>query len=195
MSDDLPDNAFTPASGKLGQFIFENPGADIEPRLEFFIEIAFQPFELDDEEVSPILRLNGIVVEEAKKWSDLAGKTWQFAYHPKPGSIDAGIHLFYVQNPADVTELRFGDITDEVKLPVSFDTEVDFEIEADSELEQVPMSIRCLLEISPLKVATSLEKRFKGDEGEITNAVADLVDLSAYQELQKVPGGYEFPVK
>jgi hypothetical protein len=38
---ELPENAFKPASGKLGQLIFENPGAGIEPRLEFYIEIAF----------------------------------------------------------------------------------------------------------------------------------------------------------
>ena len=71
---DLPENAFVPASGKLGQMIYENPGAGIEPRLEFFVEIAFRPFEYDDEEIAPILRLNGILVE-AKKWSDLAGQS------------------------------------------------------------------------------------------------------------------------
>lgn len=189
---DLPDAAFTPASGKLGQMIYENPGAGIAPRLEFYIEIAFRPFELDDEEVSPILRLNGILAD-AKQWSDLAGQSMEFPYHPRPGSIDAGIHLFYVQNPADVTRLAFGDITDQ-KLPVTFDTEVDFEIEADSDLEQVEMSIDCLLEITPLKVATSLEKQHKGDIDAITSAVADLVDLGSYGALEKVPGGFEFPV-
>lgn len=190
---ELPENAFTPASGKLGQMIFENPGAGIAPRLEFYIEIAFQPFEFDDEELSPILRLNGIQAE-AKKWSDLAEQTMEFPYHPKPGSIDAGIHMFYVQNPADVTALKFGEITDG-KLPVAFDTEVDFEIEADSELEQVSMSIQTLLEITPLKVATSLEKQHKGDVAAITTAVTGLVDLDAYAELEKVPGGFEFPIK
>lgn len=189
---ELPEDAFTPLSGKLGQMIYENPGAGIEPRLEFFIEIAMKPFELDEEEVSPILRLNGILAD-VKKWSDLAGQTLEFPWHPKPGSIDAGVHLFYVQNPADVTRLNFGEISGG-KIAVTFDTEVDFEIEADSELGQVPLSFQCDLEVNPLKVATSVEKQHNGDEKAITDAVSGLVDLSAYGPLAKVPGGFEFPV-
>ena len=103
---DQPNDAFLPASGKLGQMIFENPGAGIEPRLEFFVEIAFRAFVLDDEEVSPILRLNGIHAD-VKKWTDLESKILEFPYHPKPESIDAGIHLFYVQNPAECHRTEF----------------------------------------------------------------------------------------
>ncbi|MDF1755029.1 MAG: hypothetical protein P1U89_19730 [Verrucomicrobiales bacterium] len=189
---ELPEGSFSPASGKLGQMIFENPGGEIKPRLEFFIEIAFRPFELGDETVSPILRINSIQAG-VKKWSELAGKTLEFPYHPKPGSVDAGVHLFFVQNPADVTKLTFGEISDG-KIPVNFDTEVDFEIEADSELEQVPLTLACDLEIMPLKVATSIEKQCDGDPEVIVKAVNDLVDLDAYGDLEKVPGGFQFPV-
>ena len=71
---------------------------------------------------------------------------------------------------------------------------MDFEVEADSDLGQVPLSLNCDLEISPLKVATSLEKRHRDDLAAITNEVSGLVDLTAYGELQKVPGGVAFPI-
>lgn len=190
MSDE-PGDILLPKSGKLGQLIFENPGAGIEPRLEFFVEIGFGTIETEEEELSPILRLNNILTG-AKSWRELAGRKLEFPYHPKPGSIDAGVHLFHVQNPADVTALQFGDMV-EGKMPVAFDTEIDFEIEADSEWGQIELSVDQLLEIGPLRVATSIEKRHQGDLDAITAEVASLVDLEAYDALEKVSGGFEFP--
>ena len=191
LMENLPDNAFVVAKGKLGQMIYENPGAGIDPRLEFFIEIAFQPFQWQEQELSPILRINGLVVEGARDWRALSDQSYQFPYAPKPGALDAGIHLFHVQNPADVTAIEFGK-ADANKLDVKFSTEVDFEIEADCEWEQVPLEIVCELEAAPLRIATSIEKRFQGDQTEIEKFAADLVDLTAYGSLQKVPGGFEF---
>lgn len=190
MSDEIGE-VLRPQSGKLGQLIFENPGAGIDPRLEFFVEIGFATIETDEGELSPILRLNHILTG-ARSWRELAGQKLEFPFHPRPGSIDAGVHLFHVQNPADVTFLQFGEVADG-KIPVVFDTEIDFEIEADSEWGQVEISVNQPLEIGPLRVATSIEKRHKGDLEAITAEVASLVDLEAYDSLEKVSGGFEFP--
>lgn len=190
---DLPDDYFNPVEGKLGQLIYENPGDGIEPRLQFFIEIAFQPFEIGDEAVSPILRVDNIVVE-ASSWKDLQSQTFEFPWAPKPGSVEAAVLLFGEHNPADVIKLAFGEIS-EGKLPVSFETEVDFEIEADrDDLEQVEMEFDLALTPQPLRVSTSLEKRCQGDETEIHKAISDLVRISDYGEIEKVPGSFVFPV-
>jgi len=72
---------------------------------------------------------------------------------------------------------------------------VDFEIEADREdLEQVEMNFDLALALEPLRVSTSLEKRNAGDETAITSEVSGLVDLSSYGPIEKVPGGFVFPM-
>ena len=185
---------FVPSGGKLGQILFENPTEGIEPRLEFFIEIRFRTVEFDDEEMTPLLRVNNIVVP-AKSWKDLAGQDLEFPYHPKPGSVDAAMMLFGEQNPADVTALSFGDIEDG-KIEVQFDTEVDFEIEADrDDLEQMEMSFALYLEVAPLRIATSIDKKLSGDEGAITDFASSRIDLQNYASLEKVPGGFIFPIR
>jgi len=190
---DLPDSYFKPTGGKLGQLIYENPGEGGGPRLQFFVEIAFAPFEIDDESVSPILRVDNIAVE-AKSWRDLENRTFEFPYAPRPGSVAAAVLLFGEHNPADVTRLNFGSVEDG-KIGVSFETEVDFEIEADREdLEQVEMNFDLALALEPLRVSTSLEKRNAGDETAITSEVSGLVDLSSYGPIEKVPGGFVFPM-
>ncbi len=185
---------FQPIAGKLGQLIFETPDSETPPRLEFFIELEFAEAEIDDETVKPFLRASNITVE-AKSWKDLENSTHEFPWAPKPGSIEAAMLLFGEQNPADVTALSFGEASGG-KLPVTFSTEVDFEIEADrDELGQVEISFADFsLEIAPLKIATSLAKRCEGDPDTITRVVADLIDTNAYGPLEKVPGGFEFPV-
>lgn len=190
---DLPEGAFQPAGGKLGQLIYENPGEGVEPHLQFFIEISFQPFELDDEVMNPLLRINQIVVP-AKSWKDLENSEYEFPYAPKPGSVDGAVMLFGEQNPADVTKLKFGGCEDG-KIAVQFATEVDFEIEADrDDLEQIEMEFDLSLEIQPLRVSTSLEKRCDGDADEIRKAVSEVIDLEAYGSLEKVAGGFAFVV-
>ena len=46
---DLPEDAFRATSGKLGQLIYENPSAGVDPELRFFLELAFRPFEWEGE--------------------------------------------------------------------------------------------------------------------------------------------------
>ena len=102
--------------------------------------------------------------------------------------------LFGEQNPADVTRLQFGECQ-VGKIAVQFSTEVDFEIEADREdLEQIEMNFDLLLEVQPLRISTSLEKRCDGDEDAIVSAVVRLVDLEVYGPLEKVAGGFVFSV-
>ena len=185
---------FSPISGKLGQLIFESPDSGLVPRLEFFIELEFQEAEIDGESAKPFFRASNIVVD-AKSWKDLEHSSYEFSWAPKPGSIEAAMVLFGEQNPADVVALNFGG-AEAGKLSVSFETEVDFEIEADrDELGQVELSFsKFLLEIAPLKIATSLAKRCQGDSEAISKAISEIIDSSAYGAVSKVPGGFELPI-
>lgn len=190
---DLPEDFLKPSGGKLGQQIYENPAGGIDPRLQFFLEISFVPFVLDGETVKPILRVDNVVVA-AGSWRVLENETFEFPWAPKPGSVEAAVLLFGEHNPAEVTRLSFGGISDG-NLFVSFDAEVDFEIEADREdLGQVEMSFALPLAVEPLRISTAFEKRHEGVEAEITAAVAALVDLNDYGSIEKVPGGFVFPV-
>ena len=190
---ELCEDDLVPVSGKLGQLIFEDPGAGIAPRLEFFIEIALMPVDVDGEEMKPLFRANNILVAEVRSGKGLESTAPEFPWAPKPGSVDAAVLMFGVHNPADVTALKFGAVSDG-KIAVSFSTDVDFEVEADrDDLQQVELSFEMALTIEPLRVATSLEKRCQGDESAITAAVAEWVELSDYGALEKVPGGYAFP--
>lgn len=198
MSDSLdPATAFLPLEGKLGQLVLETPSPDGEtsdPRLEFFLEIAFQPMEVDGETVNPLLRVDRMSLPSVRSWRDLENTAPEFPYAPKPGSVEAAIPLFYEQNPADVTRIEFGEIQ-EGKIAVKFETEVDFEIEADrDDLGQVELQIDLPLRIEALRVSTSLEKRLKGDPEAIAEVVGKAVDLEAHGDLEKVPGGLQFPI-
>ena len=185
---------FQPTLGRLGQLIFESPHEGIEPRLEFFLEIEFAEGEFDEEPGKPFFRANRILIP-ARSWRDLEGTVHEFPWAPKPGSADASMLLFGEQNPADVTALRFGAI-ENGKIAVSFSTEVDFEIEADrDELGQVELEFSEFpLEVGPLKIATSLEKRHHGDPEEIAAAIAGIIDLNAYGSVAKVPGGFALEI-
>ena len=185
---------FSPISGKLGQLIFESPDSGLLPRLEFFIELEFQEAEIDGELVKPFFRASNIVVE-AKSWKDLENLSHEFPWAPKLGSIEAAMVLFGEQNPADVGALNFGG-AEAGKLSVSFETEVDFEIEADrDELGQIELSFSDFpLEIAPLKIATSLAKRCEGDPEAISKAISEIIDSSVYGAVSRVPGGFELPI-
>ncbi len=50
------------------------------------------------------------------------------------------------------------------------------------------------LELQPLRVSTSLEKRCGGDESGIVRVISELVNLSDYGAIEKAPGGFIFPV-
>lgn len=190
---ELPENAFQPVKGILGQRISENPGAGQEPGLRFYVELRFVPFDYEDETLNPLFRIDSIEVP-AKSWRDLENQSFSFPWAPKPGSVEAAMLLFGEHNPADVTLVQFGKV-EEGTIELSFETEVDFEMEADrDDLEQMELSFSLPLEIDPLQIATSMEKRCQGDPDQIREAVAPLVDLDAYGSIEKVPGGFVFPV-
>lgn len=185
---------FQPVSGKLGQIIIESPDSSVAPHLEFFIEIEFSKVELDDETVKPFFRGSNIVVP-ADSWRALQSSKYEFPWMPKPGSIDAGVLAFGIRNPADLVALKFGEAK-EGKLAVSFEMEVDFEIEADrDEIGQVKVEITDFpLEIGSLKISTALARRFDQDSYQIESAVRAVVDSTAYGSISKVPGGFEMGV-
>ena len=186
-----PEGTFEMASGKLGQMVYENPAAGTGPELRFFVEIDFHPFEWDGAEHAPKFRIDNISLP-VKSWKKLVGREFEFPYAPKSGSVDAAVLMFQEHNPADVIRIFFGELKEE-RLRCQFETEVDFEIEADrDDLEQIEMSFNLMLEIEDLRVSTGLEKRCQGDPDILTELVGDVVDLSNYGSLEKVPGGYAF---
>ena len=160
----------------------------------FFIEIEFAEIELDGELVKPFFRASNIVVP-AESWKALTNAKFEFPWMPKPGSIDAGVLAFGIRTPADLIALEFGEVKDG-KISVSFNTEIDFEIEADrDELGQVKVEIANLpLELGPLKIGTSIVKRCEDDSDQLAEAVSKHINMSDYDCLVKVPGGFEMGV-
>lgn len=186
---------FQPKAGRLGQLITESAVSETGLRLEFFIEIDFAEAEIDGETVTPFFRVSQIAVP-VQSWCGLANTEHEFPWAPKPGSVDAAMLLYGIQNPADVVALRFGEIDGE-KITVSFKTEVDFEIEADrDELGQIEIELSGFaLDIQPLRIATSLEKRCDSDPDGIRNAISAAVDLSDYGPVTKASGGFILEAK
>lgn len=186
---------FRPKAGRLGQLITESAASKSGLRLEFFIEIDFAEAEIDGETVTPFFRASQIAVP-VQSWSGLANTEHEFPWTPKPGSVDAAMLLYGIQNPADVVALRFGEIDGE-KIIVSFKTEVDFEVEADRDkLGQIEIELsEFALDIQPLRISTNLEKRCDGDPDGIGNAISAVVDLSDYGPVTKAPGGFILEAK
>lgn len=184
MSDSVPEGAFTPAVAKLGQILSEASG---ELRPEYFIEIAFEPFEYEDEEHQPLLRINGLGAG-VRSWKALSGLELE---NP---DLDASVQMFYEQNPMEITKLKFGD-SDGDRLRISFDVVIDFEMEAGSELGELPLSLDRLFDVGGLTIGTSIEKRCRGDAALIIEEVKEAFDTSEYGSLEKVHGGYEFTLQ
>ena len=186
----FPDDAFIPEPGRLAQLIYENPDRGISPRLEFSVEIPFEDFELEGEEISTSLWLSGIQLP-AKSWQELSSADADPAALAR---IDGSLRLFGAMNPVELTALKFSEIAAssiEVRLAI----EVDFEAEGDDDYGIVPLELEAALAIGELKIATSIEKRLKGDAAAIAEAISDRVDLSVYGELEKVPGGVSYPLR
>ena len=187
---EFADDAFTPASGKLGQLIYENPGKEIAPRLEFAIDIPFEAFEAEDEEVSTSLWLNGIR-PDVKSWAELEGTSCETKVLYQ---VDGSVMLFGEMNPVEISKLEFGKISGQT-IEVSIEAEIDFEQGAEPDYGLVPLNLQMSLAVDSLRIATSLDKRFKSDPAAIAAEIGDAADLSAYGELEKVPGGMAYPVK
>ena len=186
----FPPEAFAPLNGKLTQLIYENPDRGVAPRLEFALEIPFEPFELDDEEeeVTTALWISGIR-PEVKSFRELAGQA--LGTSALTGS-EGSVRLFHAMNPVELSELRFeavGDGTVEVELQA----DIDFELDGDEEYGIVTISLKAPLEIHGLRIATSIDKRLNGDPDAICSEIGSLVDLSAYGAPERVPGGLVLP--
>lgn len=184
----FPSNAFEPEPGKLNQLIFENPERGIAPRLEYSIELPFAPFELvdDADEISTVLRLSGIQAE-AKSWRELEGKSANVRLS------DGAIRLFDAHNPVELTSLTFGALSG-TSIAVSLEISIDFELEGDPDYGEIERSLSAELEIGPLRVATSINKRFGGDEQLLAAEIGGVASLADYGPLTKAPGGLEYPL-
>ena len=185
----FPAQAFVPKSSKLSQLIHENPERGMAPRLEFSIEIVFESFELEDEEVSTALWLSGLR-SDVSDWRGLDSRSFQTR---ELGLIDGSIRLFQAMNPVEVSKLALGPISGN-SVAADLEVEIDFEIEGDDEYGIVPLNLSCELEIADLRVATSIEKRLNGDAAAIRAEIASAVDIEAYGAMEKVPGGVLFPL-
>ena len=188
----FPPDAFTPSTGKLGQLIYENPDRGISPRLEFSIEIPFEPFELadEDEEISTALWLSGLRVE-AKSWRDLSETSCEDS---SLKAAEGSIRMFNAMNPVEVSKLEFG-AAEGGTIDISMEVEMDFELDGDEEYGVVTQELSAKLEIDGLRIATSIDKRLKSDPAAIASEIGGAIDLSAYGELEKVPGGVMLPIK
>lgn len=178
---------FKPTSIILGQQILDSPRSDAPPSLDFFLEITFAEDEFDGETGTPFLRANHLA-SGTDSWRPMTD--FQLVSHD-----DADMLLFGVRNPVELTNLKISEGGDGT-LEISLNAEIDFEMEAyRDELGIVELDLANQpLQLGQLKIHTSLEKRFKGDPDEITKYIAQSIDLTAYSSIEKVPGGYEFPV-
>ncbi|MEM7011720.1 MAG: hypothetical protein AAF585_09570 [Verrucomicrobiota bacterium] len=183
---EFPENAFQPKPGKLGQLIYENPDRGVTPRLEFSIEAPFEPFEIEDEEVETALLLSGIRIS-GSCWRELAGVAADVSL------ADGAVRLFGVQNPVEVSSLTFGDLSG-TAIDVRLDCEIDFEMEGNDEYGIHSLTIETKLEIGPLRIATSMNKRLEGDGAAIAEQLNGVVNLSAHGPIEKAPGGLEYPL-
>ena len=186
----LSDNAFSPEVGKLGQLVYENAARGIAPRLEFSMEIPFQPFELEDEELETALLLSGIR-PGVKSWLELEDSTCSAEVLQ---SIDGSIRLIDEVHSVEIQKLQFHAI-DGRSIAIAIDAEVECDLDDVTEDGILPLAFTATLSTDCLRVATTLDKRLKGDPAAITKEITDVVDLSVYGGLEKVPGGLVFPIK
>ncbi|MEM9478888.1 MAG: hypothetical protein AAGA58_04405 [Verrucomicrobiota bacterium] len=185
----FPPNAFAFSTGKLGHLVFENPDEATGPKLGYTLEINFEPFELEDEEVTTSVWLSGIPLP-AKSWRDVASTSCDDS---ALNAIDGSMRLFNAMNPVFVDKLTFGE-SDGQTIEVTFEGEADFRMHGDEDYGTLPLNLSVKLDIDNLRIGTSIEKRLGGDPEAIAAEIQEVVDLSAYGELTKVPGGVVFPI-
>lgn len=83
--------------------------------------------EMEWEEVTTSLRLDFVRLPSAEL-PDLAGRTLNFPKNPEPGYLDGSLYIEHAHHPADVTQIRFGALTDE-GLEAEMEVELCFEFE------------------------------------------------------------------
>jgi hypothetical protein len=95
-------------------------------RIGFDIRIDLQPFTLDDETVETVVCLDGVrLPADTRAW---ARQTFTFPRNPTDGYIDGSVYIRHVHNPADVTSIRFGELTDDT-ITAEFSIQIVFEFE------------------------------------------------------------------
>lgn len=99
-----------PSQGSLSARIFENENIGLAPTLFFDIEIPLQPFQFNGEQVSTSASLQFIRIPVDGDWRKIAGQTYDFPVNPEDGYIDGSVYLDHAHNPADATQLAFGEL-------------------------------------------------------------------------------------
>jgi hypothetical protein len=95
-------------------------------RFGFDIRIDLQPFTLDDEKIETAFCLDGArLPADTRAW---ARQTFTFPRNPTDGYIDGSVYIRHVHNPAEVTSIRFGELTGDT-ITAEFSIQIIFEFE------------------------------------------------------------------
>jgi len=185
----LPPDLFVPARGTLNHWIIIDPDQEIAPRLSFSIDLPFRPFHIEGEEVTTALWIGGL---------DSGLRHWRELAHSEPVAdpieLDGIIRLFSTANPVEIESLAFGAATGS-SLAVELRCHIDFEAEGHDEYGIVPLSLSAHLDVTPLRVSKAIETRCRGDAERIQAELAPVIDLTGFAPLEKVPGGYQYPLQ
>lgn len=185
----LPPHAFAPAQGTLSQWIVEDPDRDVPPHLSFAIDLPFHPFQLDGEEVATALWLGGLDAR-VRHWRELTGSE----PFPDPFELDGVIRLFGMPNPVEIEFLKFGEAT-AATLALALRGQIDFEACAEcSDWGLVPCSFQAQLAVGPLRISKSIDRRCQADPDRMDGEVRKWLDLDGFGSLEKVPGGWQYPL-
>jgi hypothetical protein len=147
-----------PLNGKLSSRAFENNNQNIPSTVFYDIEIPIEPFVYRGKLVKTEVRLDFIKIKVA--WRELAEREFQFPVNPEEGFIDGSVYLGGAHNPADVTRIKFGKLTDKT-MSAEVDIRFDFEFEGVDEIDNPDFKWNVILELDPDeldKVAASIKK-------------------------------------
>ncbi len=148
-----------PLHGRLSSHIFENKSLNIAPTVVFDIELPLEKFEFDGEETDTSVRMERIRFK-VDGWRELAGREFRFPVNPESGYIDGSVYLGAAHNPADVTRIKFGELSGN-RLSAEIDIQFDFEYEGLDELGKPRYTWRVTLDLDPEaldKVASDFKK-------------------------------------
>lgn len=185
----FPPHAFVPATGTLSQWIVEDPDRGVPPHLSFSIDIPFEPFQWNGEEIATALWIGGLDAK-VRHWRELA-RSEPF---PDPFELDGIVRLFELPNPVEIERLRFGEISSPRLLQLELQGQIDFEAGGNEEYGVLPCSLVLELAVGPLRVSKSIDRRCQGDPAKIDGVLRGLLDLDGLGPLEKVAGGWQYPV-
>ena len=179
MTKRFPSKMITPEPGSLGQMIFENSSVGIPLRLQYDISFSLKPFTLEEETVSTRIVLDSIKVP-SRSWKHLAGMTYTFPVNPNEVYIDGSVYMFGVHNPADATRISFGKLNG-LDLPVTIDLTIDFTYEGDEAYGVVPLTLKNVVKVQPLRVISWVEEECGHDPVRLSDKIRPLVDLNDFE--------------